>query len=136
MFAQRLFNHSAELMAGLISRLIFSRWARGYEEHHGSCEDAYVARLGPLHLEVNRCFVLDHDDAFISLRVPTPIRQAQSPRRASRGGWLWGKLHLGYVVCLGEDEIRRPGFYTYLQKPLPKLRPEQSTFSSDDEFPF
>jgi hypothetical protein len=112
MFAQRLFN--------LISRLIFSRWARGYEEHHGSCEDAYAARVGPLHLEVNRCFVLDHDDAFISLRVPT----------------LWGRLHLGYVVCLGEDEIRQPGFYTYLQKPFPKLRPGKSTFSSEEEFPF
>lgn len=112
MFAQRLFN--------LVSRLISSRWAHGYEEYHGACEDAYAARLGPLHLEVNRCFVLDHDDAFISLRVPT----------------LWGKLHLGYVVCLGEDEIRRPGFYTYLQKPLPKLRPGQSTFSSEEEFPF
>src|SRR5690606_4116087 len=83
MFAQRLFN--------LVSHLIFSRWVRGYEEHHGSCEDAYAAQLGPLHLEINRCFVLDHNDAFISLCIPTP----------------WGKLHLGYAVCLGEDEIRQ-----------------------------
>ena len=112
MFAQRLFN--------LVSQLIFSRWARGYEEHHGSCVDAYAARVGPLHLEVNRCFVLDHDDAFISIRVPVPR----------------GKLHLGYVVCLGEDEIRQPGFYAYLQKPLPTFQPGQAVLGSDEEFPF
>ena len=112
MFAQRLFN--------LVSRLIFSRWARGYEEHHGACEDAYAARLGPLHLAVNRCFVLDHDDAFISIRVPIPR----------------GKLHLGYVVCLGADEIRQPGFYGYLQKPLPRVQPGQAVLGSDEEFPF
>jgi len=120
MFAQRLFNHSAGLMTGLVSRLIFSRWARGYEEHHGACEDSYAARLGPLYLEVNRCFVLDHEDALISLRVPTP----------------WGKLLMGYVVCLGEDEIRRPGFYAYLQKPLPRLRPGPAVFGPDEVFPF
>jgi len=96
MFAQRLFN--------LVFRLIFSRRARDYEEHHGHCEDVYAARFGPLHLEVNHCFVLDHDDAVISVRVPTP----------------WGRLHLGYMVCLGEDEIRRPGFYAHWWKRLPK----------------
>jgi hypothetical protein len=112
MFAQGLFN--------LVSRLIFSRGARGYEEHHGACEDSYAARLGPLHLAVNRCFVLDHDDAFISLRILTP----------------WGRLHLGYVVCLGEDELRRPGCYAYLQKSLPRLQPGRAVFGSDEEFPF
>lgn len=120
MFAQRLFN--------LVSRLIFSRWARDYEEHHESCEDAYAARLGLLHLEVNRCFVLDHDDAWISVRIPTPLRHAQ--------GWLWGKLHLGYVVCLGEDEIRRPGFYTHWQKRLPKVVYGQGKDSPDNPIPF
>ncbi len=120
MFARRLFN--------LVSRLIFSRWARGYEEHHGSCEDAYAAHIGPLHLEVNRCFVLDHDDAFISIRIPIPTRHER--------GWLWGKLHLGYVVCLGEDEIRRPGFYTHWQKPLPKVVYGQGKDSPDNPIPF
>ncbi|MCZ7673820.1 MAG: hypothetical protein M5U34_45225 [Chloroflexi bacterium] len=115
MFSQRLFN--------LVSRLIFSRWAHGYEEHHGSCEDAYAARLGPIHLEINRCFVLDHDDAFISIRIPTPLRHAQ--------GWHWGKLHLGYVVCLGEDEIRQPGFYAHWWKPLPKVVYGQADDSPD-----
>jgi len=125
MFVQGLFNHSAELVAGLISRLIFSRWARDYEEHHGACEDSYAARLGPLHLEVSQCFVLDHDDASISIRLP--IYAAPAPR---------GKLRLGYVICLGEDELRRPGFYAYLQKPLPRLQSGQAVFGSDEGFPF
>ena len=113
MFTQRVFN--------LVSRLIFSRWARGYEEHHGACEDAYAAFFGPLHLEVNECFVLDHDDAFISIRVPTP----------------WGKLHLGYVICLGADEIRRPGFYSHWQKRLPKVVYGKACPPADDDyFPF
>ena len=128
MFTQRLFNHSASLMASLVSRLIFSRWARHYEEHHGACEDAYAAHIGPLHLEVNRCFVLDHDDAFISIRIPTPLRHAQ--------GWHWGRLHLGYVVCLGEDEIRQPGFYRHWQKRPPKVVYGQGKDSPDSPIPF
>ena len=115
MFSQRLFN--------LVSHLIFSRWAHGYEEHHGACVDASAARLGMLHLEVNRCFVLDHDDAFISIRIPAPR----------------GKLHLGYVICLGEDEIRQPGFYTYWQKRLPKVvygKASQSVSENAEKFPF
>ena len=120
MFSQRVFN--------LVSHLIFSRWARGYEEHHGSCEDAYAAHIGPLHLEINQCFVLDHDDAFISIRIPIPTRHER--------GWLWGKLHLGYVVCLGEDEIRRPGFYAHWQKPLPKVVYGQGKDSPDNPIPF
>lgn len=108
MIAHRLFN--------LVSRLTFSRWARGYEEHHGACEDAYAARLGPLHLAVNRCYVLDHDDAGLSVRIPTP----------------WGRLHLGYVVCLCKDEIRRPGFYTHWLKRLPKVGYGQGNDSPAD----
>jgi hypothetical protein len=91
MFAPRLFH--------LIRRLIFSRWVRECEEHLGPCEDTSAARLGPLHLEVNQCFVLDHDDAFISVRIPTPL----------------GRLWLGYRVCLGEEQIRRPGFHYHRQ---------------------
>lgn len=94
MFSQMLFR--------LVQQLIFSRWARGYEEHYGPYEEVYVARLGPWHLEVNHCFVLDHDDACITVRLPT--------RR--------GPLQLGYVVCRGADKIRRPGFYVQWQKSL------------------
>ncbi len=121
MLAQRLFD--------LVSRLIFSRWARDYEEHHGSCEDAYAARLGLLHLEINHCFVLDHDDAFVSVRIPIPAWHEQD--------LLWGKLHLGYVVCLGEDEIRQPGVYAHWQKPLPKVvYGKACPPDGDDYFPF
>ncbi|MFQ5401563.1 MAG: hypothetical protein ACE5E7_18440 [Anaerolineae bacterium] len=112
MFSQRVFN--------LVSHLIFSRWARGYEEHHGQCEDAYAARFGPLHLEVNRCFVLDHDDAFISVHIPT----------------FRGRLHLGYVVCLGEDEIRQPGFYIRWWQRLPKVVYGRGIDSPDNPIPF
>lgn len=113
MFSQKIFD--------LVQQLIFSRWARGYEEHHGACEDAYAARLGPLHLELNRCFVLDHDDASVSAHFPLP----------------GGKLHLGYVVCLGTDEIRRPGFYARWQKSLPRVVYGQARQpAGDEEFPF
>lgn len=118
MVTQRVFNHSAALMAGLVSRLIFSRWARGYEEHHGACEDTSAAHIGPLHLEVNRCFVLDHEDAWISIRIPT----------------LWGKLHLGYVICLGEDAIRQPGFFVHWQKRLPNVVHSQAYPPATDEY--
>ncbi len=134
MLAQRLFNHSAALMTGLVFRLIFSRWARDYEEYHGSCEDVYAARLGLLHLEINRCFVLEHDDTFISLRISIPTRHEQGLHRAGRGGWLWGKLHLGYVVCLGEDEIRQPGFYAHWWKPLPKVVYGKACLPDGDDF--
>ena len=121
MFAQRLFS--------LISRLVFSHWAHGYDEHHSPYEDTYVARFGRFHLEINRCFVLDHDDAQISIRIPTPLRHAQ--------GWHWGKLHVGYVVCQGEDEIRQPGFYSYWQKQLPIESGGNVTLpDGDDDFAF
>jgi hypothetical protein len=117
MFAQRLFNHSAALMAGLVSRLIFSRWARGYEEHHDACEDAYAAHIGPLHLEVNRCFVLDHDDAYVGIRIPTLHR--------SNGRWQWGRLHLGYRFCQGDEQVRQTGVDVYWFRPLLRLRSVQ-----------
>jgi hypothetical protein len=111
MFAQHLFN--------LVSGLISSRWAHGREEHHGPYEEACVARLGPLRLEVNRCLDFDHDDASISVRIPIP----------------WGKLHLGYMVCLGEEQIRRPGCYAHLQGLLSKVVYGRSN-DSDEAVPF
>jgi hypothetical protein len=112
MFKQYLFN--------LISRLIFSHAACGYEEYHGQCEDAYAAHIGLLHLELNRCFVLDHRDATISLHIPA----------------YWGKLHLGYVICLGDDQIRQPGFYIRWHKPLPKVVYGRSQADPDNPIPF
>lgn len=115
MFSQRVFN--------LVSHLIFSRWARDYEEHHGQCEDTYAARLGLLQLEINRCFVLDHDDAFISIRIPTPR----------------GKLHLGYVVCLGDEQVRQSGVDIAWFRPSTrsKVISDKVYSPADDEyFPF
>ena len=97
MFTKNLFH--------LIYHLLGSRWVRDYAEQHGACEDSYTARLGPLHLAVNECFVLDHTDAALSLRLPTP----------------WGTLHLGYLVCRGEEAIRTPGCYAHWQRPAPHL---------------
>ena len=105
MLAQRLFNS--------ISHLIFSRWSRDYEEHHGSCEDAYAARLGFLHLEINRCTVLEHDDAYVGIRLSTLHRQA--------GGWRRGQLYLGYRICLGAEQVRDTGFCSFWSRPLPKV---------------
>ncbi len=129
MFAQCVFT--------LVSHLISSRWSRDYEVHYGAYEDAYIARIGPLHLEVNRCTVLEHDDAYVSIRIPIPLRPVQALRQASRGGWRWGQLHLGYGVCLGQDEIRQPGFYARWQKTLPQVIPGESRLpESSDDFPF
>lgn len=137
MFVQRVFNHSAVLMAGLVSRLIFSRWARGYEEHHGACEDAYAAHIGPLHLEVNQCFVLDHHDAYVGVRIPTLHR--------SNGRWQWGRLHLGYRFCQGDEQVRQTGVDVYWFRPLLRLRSAQvpkvaygkaSPPADDEYFPF
>jgi hypothetical protein len=94
MFTQILFR--------LIARLTFSRWARDYEEHHSPYEESCAARIGPLRLSVNYCFVLDHRDASIELGLPT----------------FWGRLRLSYMVCLGEEQVRQPGFSVWRQKPL------------------
>jgi len=114
MFTQYLFNQ--------ISRLIFSRWARDYKEYHGRCEDTWMARFGPLHLELNQGIVLDHDDTAVYLHIPM----------------LWGRLHVGYMVCLGEDEIRQPGFHLHWwPRRLPALDNKTvQPANSDDDCPF
>jgi hypothetical protein len=103
----------------LVQRLIFSRWARNYQEYHTAHEDVYAAQFGPLHLETNQCIVLEHDDAFVSLQPKTP----------------WGVLHLWYGVCLGEEQIRPPGFYCHLWRPAPS-KPTSTSFDADGDFPF
>ena len=91
MFIERL----SLLFYRLIIRLIFCRLIHDYEEHHGAAEDTYAARIGPLFFEVNDCFVLDHADASISLRMPSP----------------WGLLEVGVQACIGEEQVRRPGLF-------------------------
>lgn len=84
-----------QLLYNVIRRLIFSRWATNHEEHHGPCEDHYAARLGPLRLEANDCFVLDHADACAYLRMPIGR----------------GYVEIGYQSCVGDEQIRRSGCY-------------------------
>lgn len=91
MFIDRL----SLLFYQLVMRLIFCRLARNYEEHHGSAEDTYAARIGPLFFEVNDCFVLDHADASISVQVQT----------------RWGRLVLGMQICIGDEQVRQPSLY-------------------------
>ena len=90
-----LTNKLSPMFYQLVIRLIFCRLARGYDEHHGSAEDTYAARIGPLYFEVNDCFVLDHADASISLQVQT----------------RWGRLVLGVQACIGEEQVRQPGLF-------------------------
>jgi hypothetical protein len=91
MFSNRL----SRWFYGLVRRLIASRLARDYKEYHASTEDSYVARIGPLHLEINDCFVLDHADASMSLQLQTS----------------WGRVTAGLMACLGEEQVRRPGLF-------------------------
>jgi hypothetical protein len=85
-----------EKIFSLITRLMTSRWAQERDEHHSPYEDSVTARLGPLRLSANYCFVLDHQDASVSLALPLPH----------------GRLHLRYTVCLGEEQVRRTGWET------------------------
>ena len=85
----------SQLFYRLVVRLIFCRLARDYEEHHTAAEGVYAARVGPLHCEINDCFVLDHADASINLRPRTP----------------WGELALGLRACIGEEQVRQPGLF-------------------------
>jgi hypothetical protein len=48
---------------------------------------------------------------------------------------LWGKLEVGYRVCLGEEQIREPGFYADLQKPWQRAVHGRSE-ALDRDFPF
>jgi hypothetical protein len=119
MFTQHLFT--------LVTHLIFSRLARGFTEHHGACETAYAAHIGPLCLEVNQSHVLDHEDVAIGIQLPIPLRQAQ--------GWVWGKLEIAYLVCRGEEQIRKPGFNFVWWPAINRNRPKQTGVPEED-FPF
>jgi hypothetical protein len=106
----------------LVQWLLFSRLVRGYGEHHGPCEDVFLGYLFCFFLEINQCFVLDHRDASVSFRVST----------------RWGDLIIRYVVCLGQDQIRRPGFRKEWWPKMPKVvvPPEGHQPEHDEAFPF
>lgn len=90
-----------ERIFSLITRLMTSRRARHYDEHHSPYEDSVTAHLGPWQLTANYCFVLDHRDVNVSLTLPLP----------------GGKLYLSYIVCLGEEPIRQSGWRVWWQRP-------------------
>ena len=71
----------------LILRLLVSPWAKPVDEHHSPYEEMVIRRIGPVELETNHCFVLDHADA--SVRVDL------------------GRLGVGYCACVG-SEVARP----------------------------
>jgi hypothetical protein len=113
----------------LITRLIFSRLARNFVEHHGACESAYSAWIGPLRLEVNQCHVLDHEDIVIGTELPFPLRQAQRV--------AYGKLEFAYVSCRGEEQIREPGFrFHWWPRPVTNHNRPKQTAVLEEEFPF
>ena len=128
-FSDRLYHRFALFLFNLIYRLLYSRLIRDYAEHHGACEDSINGRIGPLHLDANDCFVLDHRDASLALRLPLPYRTAGRPRR-----WRWGYVQLRYTVCSGEEQIRPLGFSHYTYKPLSRLPNSRPTL--DDQIPF
>jgi hypothetical protein len=110
-----------QLLFTLIIRLISSPWARDYDEHHSPYEECCTARLGPLDVSVNYCFVLDHRDASVSLTLPT----------------FWGRLQLTYMVCLGQEQVRQTGFSTWWQEPWSKTAAAlKDKAAAADDFPF
>jgi hypothetical protein len=105
----------------LFPRLIFSRLARNFVEHHGACESAFSAWVGPLRLEVNQCHVLDHEDVVIGAEIPTPF----------------GKLEIAYVSCRGKEQIREPGFqFHWWPRPDTNHNRPKQTAVLEEEFPF
>jgi hypothetical protein len=90
-----LTDNLSRLFYRLVTCLISCRLARGYAAYHSSAEDTCVAGIGPLRLEVNDCFVLDHADASICLRARSP----------------WGLLEVGLQACVGMEQVRRPGLF-------------------------
>jgi hypothetical protein len=110
----RLRQSLALLLFTLIYRLLFSRWTADYDERHSAWEGSYCGRLGPFHLDLNDCFVVDHRDAAVSLNLPCPCREQAVGRW---GRWGWGQVRLSYAVALGQEQIRPSGWSCYLSRP-------------------
>jgi hypothetical protein len=110
----RLRQSLALFLFTLIYRLLLSRWAGDYDEQHSAWEGSYSGRLGPFHLDLNDCFVLDHRDAAISLCLPCPCRERVGGRW---GRWRLGQVRLSYAVALGQEQIRPSGWSLCLSRP-------------------
>jgi hypothetical protein len=122
MFTERMTRLRQSLslsLFNLIHRLLFSRWvgvyASDYSEQHSAYEGSYSVRIGPWQLDLNDCFVLDHRDATVSLRLPCPCREQVGGRL---GRWRWGQVRLSYTVALGQEQIRPSGWSGCLTRPL------------------
>jgi hypothetical protein len=92
----------SQLVFTLVSVLLHSRLARAYAEHYGPQEESYSARIGPVEVSQNDCFVLDHTDA--NLAIPLSTR--------------WGRLTVRLTACRGTEQIRRPGLFLKWQRPF------------------
>lgn len=105
MFTQRLFT--------LHTRLMHSRRTHAHEEQQTAWEETVSARLGPLYLESNNVFVLDHSDVYLGICLPLPRRE--------NGRWQRYTLQLGYRACRGEEQVRQTGFEKNWQRPFPSV---------------
>ncbi len=110
MLIQSFSNRFAALVTHLVPRLITSRWSGNVQERHTAWEESLSAQAGPIQLESNHSFVLDHSDFYLGLRIPTLHR--------SNGRWQWGHFNLGYRACQGEDQVRPLGFTWLWIRPL------------------
>ena len=90
----------------LISKLIRSDRIRDYHTRESAYESSVTACIGPLQLEHNQCFVLDHRDSSVSVKL--------------------GRLALGFTVCLGEEQVRQSGFNCLWQRTTEN--PSESSF--------
>lgn len=103
MFTKRIFT--------LISRLILSCWTDSYEEHSNAWEETVFARLGPLYLESNDVFVLDHADRYLGICLPLPW--------CENGRWQRHILQIGYRAWRGEEQVRQAGIEMLWKRRFP-----------------
>ena len=94
----------------LHTHLMLSRWTHSQAEHSNAWEETVSARLGPLHLESNDVFVLDHSDVYLGICLPLPRRE--------NGRWQRHTLQLGYRACRGEEQVRQAGFEMSWKRPF------------------
>ena len=93
-----------------VPRWLYSRWARDHKEQTSAWEESVSAWLGPIYLESNDVFVLDHADVYLGICLPLPWRE--------NGRWLRHTLQLGYRACRGEEQVRQAGFEKNWQRPF------------------
>ncbi|GJM42358.1 MAG: hypothetical protein DHS20C20_26400 [Ardenticatenaceae bacterium] len=101
-----------------VPRWLHCRWARDHQEHQSAWEETVSARLGPLYLESNDVFVLDHSDVYLAICLPLPRRE-NGRFGLSAGRWQRNTFQLGYRACRGEEQVRQAGFEMMWKRQLP-----------------